>query len=345
MLQWIPVRPSEYLKWGLRYVIVLSLATSWAQFEPFYDMLTNVPGSIGAQLIDAAGAPTLNAALDAMVTGIFDFSDRAAAESGFLSISITSVLLVVIGALMACVAILVSAFAKIGLAMAVSIAPIFIATALFRSTSDLFTTWSRFTLGFALIPLVLAGVMGAIIGIGEEMLAQIEGAVDLTDAAGFLIVVRDDGQVPTMVNGLAGSVVATANGIREARMAGSVATGAVSAGFKGVAGAYHAAKPTVAQAASAVGAARAADGGVKDRVNAALEDWRGSSEARKSNIERNRKRAAILGRETSWADRREAGRAAVLQHTHENQLQRRSQAGAAEPVAQWAGPGTSEPTA
>ena len=64
---------------------MLSVATTWSQFLPFYDMLTNVPSSIGAALLDAAGAPTLNAALDAMVTSIFDFSDRAADESGFFS--------------------------------------------------------------------------------------------------------------------------------------------------------------------------------------------------------------------------------------------------------------------
>ncbi|PJN94293.1 hypothetical protein CNY89_15370, partial [Amaricoccus sp. HAR-UPW-R2A-40] len=115
-----------------------------------------------------------------MVTSIFDFSDRAADESGFFSISLLSIVLAIVGALMACVAILVAGIAKIGLAMAVSLAPLFIASLLFRGTSDLFTSWAKFTLGFAMIPMVLAGVMGAIVGIGGTLIDQIENAATLT---------------------------------------------------------------------------------------------------------------------------------------------------------------------
>ncbi|PJN96387.1 NADH-quinone oxidoreductase subunit G, partial [Amaricoccus sp. HAR-UPW-R2A-40] len=68
----------------------------------------------------------------------------------------------------------------------------------------------------AMIPMVLAGVMGAIVGIGGTLIDQIENAATLTDAAGFLIVALAAiflmSQVPTMVNGLAGTVVATASG-------------------------------------------------------------------------------------------------------------------------------------
>ena len=151
----------------MRYLIILAVATSWSQFLPFYDMLTNVPSSVGARLLDVSGTVSLNEALDTMVTSIFDFSDRAADESGFFSISLLSIILAIVGALMACVAILVAGIAKVGLAMAVSLAPLFIASLLFRGTSDLFSSWAKFTLGFALIPLVLAGVMGVIVGIGE----------------------------------------------------------------------------------------------------------------------------------------------------------------------------------
>ncbi|MER2509223.1 MAG: type IV secretion system protein, partial [Amaricoccus sp.] len=242
MMQWVPLRVTDFAKWGVRYLIILAVATSWGQFLPFYDMLTNVPGSIGAKLLAVSGATSLNSALDQMVTAIFNFSDRAADESGFFSISLLSIVLAIVGALMACVAILVAAIAKVGLAMAVSLAPIFIASLLFKGTSDLFSSWAKFTLGFALIPLVLAGVMGAIVGIGGAMIAEVNDAITLTDAAGFLIVALAAiflmSQVPTMVNGLAGTVVATASGVREARqLAGGV--GMAGGGAKAVARAAH----------------------------------------------------------------------------------------------------------
>ena len=59
---------------------------------------------------------------------------------------------------------------------------------MFRATSNLFESWVRFTIGFALIPLVMAGVVGAVVGIGQGMIGDAASATDLEDAAGFLIV-------------------------------------------------------------------------------------------------------------------------------------------------------------
>ena len=322
IMQWAPLRVTDFAKWSVRYLIILAVATSWSQFLPFYDMLTNVPSSIGAALLEASSDTTLNGALDEMVTSIFDFSDRAADESGFFSISMLSILLAIVGALMACVAILVSGIAKIGLAMAVSLAPIFIATLLFRGTSDLFNSWAKFTLGFALIPMVLAGVMGVIIGIGTSLIDQIDSAFTLTDAAPFLIVAMAAiflmSQVPTMVNGLAGTVVATASGVREARqMAGGVAM--AGGGAKAIARAAH---PAMAAAASAVGAARAAEGGIGARAQAGAQEMVQAYEARKKSRENAQARMATIGRRTSMGDDFEAGQAGMLQFARERTRQR-----------------------
>ena len=327
IMQWAPLRVTDFAKWGVRYLIILTVATSWSQFVPFYDMLTNVPSSVGASLLDVSATTTLNGALDQMVTSIFDFSDRTADESGFFSISLLSIILAIVGSLMACVAILVAGIAKVGLAMAVSLAPLFIASLLFRGTSDLFSSWAKFTLGFAMIPLVLAGVMGAIVGIGTSLLGTINNAATLTDAAGFLIVAMAAiflmSQVPTMVNGLAGTVVATASGVREARqMAGGVAM--AGGGAKAIARAAH---PAIAAAASAVGAARAAEGGVGARAQAGAQEMVQAYEARKKSRERTQTRMATMGRRTSMGDDFEAGQAGMLQFVRER-TRRRAEASA-----------------
>ncbi|MFK7846055.1 MAG: type IV secretion system protein [Rhodothermales bacterium] len=233
LFQFVPVRMSSYVTWGVRYVMVLSVATSWAQFQPIYDILTNTPGSIGAALIDATGSPNLNSALDQMVTEIFNFSDRANEQSGWLGISLTAVVLIVLGAMMACVAILVSALAKVGLAMSVSFAPVFIACLLFNATRSLFESWTRFTIGFALIPLVLAGVMGAVIGVGQNLVGTVSGASEMSQAAGFIIVIFAAifmmFNIPSLVTGLAGTIVTTGTGVAEARAAGRMARDTVTA--------------------------------------------------------------------------------------------------------------------
>lgn len=233
ILQFVPIRMSSYLTWAVRYVLVLSVATTWSQFQPIYNILTNTPGDIGAALLTATSAPNLNLAMDEMVTAIFDFSDRASEESGWLGISLTSVVLIVLGALMACIAILVSALAKVGLAMAVSFAPIFIASLLFSATRSLFESWTRFTIGFALIPLVLAGVMGSFIGVGQSLVGGAGGASTISAAAGFIIVIFAAifmmFNIPSLVTGLAGTIVTTGTGIAEARAAARSASNTITA--------------------------------------------------------------------------------------------------------------------
>ena len=170
----------------------------------------------------------------------------------------------VLGALMACVAILVSALAKIGLAMAISFAPIFIASLLFNATRQLFEAWTRFTLGFALIPLVLAGVMGAVIGVGQSLVSTASGATEISQAAAFIIVVFAAVfmmyQIPSLVTGLAGSIVTTGTGLAEARaatrQAQGMANGAVGIATAPVRMGYSAAARSDAgkQASEAVGA-------------------------------------------------------------------------------------------
>jgi|GEM_PF-334553 len=243
ILQFVPIRMSSYFTWGIRYVMILSVATTWSQFQPIYTILTNTPGDIGAALLTATNAPNLNLAMDEMVTAIFDFSDRASEESGWLGISLTSVVLIVLGALMACVAILISALAKVGLAMAVSFAPVFIACLMFNATRSLFESWTRFTIGFALIPLVLAGVMGSVIGVGQSLVGGAGSASTISAAAGFIIVIFAAifmmFNIPSLVTGLAGTIVTTGTGVAEARAAArnatNTATSPVRTAYSGVA--------------------------------------------------------------------------------------------------------------
>ncbi|MEO1143558.1 MAG: type IV secretion system protein, partial [Pseudomonadota bacterium] len=212
IMQFHPIKMGQFVTWGIRYVIILAVATSWAQFQPIYRILTEVPNSYGGALLSATGfgVPTtggLNAAMDEMVTSIYAYSDRANEESGILSIGLAGFALWLLGSLMACVAIIISAIAKIGLAMAISLAPIAIVSMMFRATKQFFESWSRFTLGFALIPLVLAGVMGAVLSVASNLLGSADNATDLSEGAGFIIVVLAAifmmYQIPTLVSGLA----------------------------------------------------------------------------------------------------------------------------------------------
>lgn len=321
MMQFRPMAMGSLLAWFVRFVVVLSVASSWTQFTPIFNILTNVPDSYGGALLNAAGvaggspsAPSnsLTVSMDNMVTSIFDFSDRANEASSFLSISISAIIMWVLGAFMATVAIIVSAIAKVGLAMSVSLAPIMIATLMFRGTSQLFESWTRFTLGFALIPLVLAGIMGAIIAIANMQISTIGSAADLSAAAGFLIVVLAAifmmAQVPTLVSGLAGSIVAAAGSAfvgGAARWGFNRAAGAVS----GTASAARGATSRVLAARREGQFAREQDGTGGDIARARLAGLRQNSFVRASRREELRLRKLPGAQQSSSTGRSDVAQA------------------------------------
>jgi len=328
LVQWVPIRVSDYLKWGLRYVILTAIATSWAQFAPIYNIVTNVPAELGASLMGMVNAPNLNGAFDAMITTLFDFSDRLSDEASYFSISMAAIIVWVIGGLMAAAAIIVIALGKIGLGMAIALAPIFIPALMFRATSNLFESWVRFTIGFALIPLVMAGVVGAVVGIGQSMINQAQGATALENASGFLIVgvgaVFMTLMVPTLVNGLSGTITATANGV------------AMAMGGAGLA---------VAGTAAGIGAARAGKQAVAPKLNAELGAWAAGRDAKASggssvearSAERARQKGirqkyasghseynAYHGKQASAVDRFKAANAGQRHENRVSPLQRKS---------------------
>ena len=118
-------------------------------------------------------------------------------------------------------------------------------------------------------------------------------------------------QVPTLVNGLAGTFVATANGVAIARGG----AGAAQGGMKSM---TQMATPRIAQLGSAVGAANAAGGGVGTRVGAAMQDAKQTSAAMRENREKIGQRNMERGQRTSFGERNEAGRAAMVQQVREN---------------------------
>ena len=223
---------------------------------------------------------SLQSCLLVIASGVLSCASVGLLDSASLHISRSRV--------MAAAAIIVIALGKIGLGMAIALAPIFIPTLMFRATSNLFESWVRFTLGFALIPLIMAGVVGAIVGIGQGLMSQAATAADLEDAAGFIIVgvgaVFMTLQVPTLVNGLSGTITATANGVAMAIGGAGLAVGAAAAGYGGARAIKQAAAPyvggkikahQVGQSASAAGGnyweGRAAE---QERQNSAMSMWK-----------------------------------------------------------------------
>ncbi len=325
LTQMTPIRFGEYLKWGLRYVILTAVATSWAQFEPIYDIVTNTPGELGAKLMGNVNAPNLNTAFDQMISTMYQFSDRLADQASIIfGVSLASITVWVIGSLMAASAIIVIALGKLGLGMAIALAPIFIPALMFKATSNLFESWVRFTLGFALIPLVMAGVVGAIVGIGQGMILEASGASDLEGAGGFLIVgvgaIFMTLMVPTLVNGLSGTITATANGVGMAMGAAGIAAGGAAVATTAIKKGYDTLSPTAGRMLEVGAAGKRAGAAGENAVEARNAERQRQKQHRLKYAQGASERAAYHGKKASAGDRFAAANAG---QRHENRKSRR----------------------
>jgi type IV secretion system protein VirB6 len=220
LMQFRQIQFSEYFDWCIKYLLILMMATVWSNFEPIYRIISEVPGSYGGALLQAAGSgdgSPIGDQLDKFAERIFSVADEwmgwgSLTDLGSLLIGI---MLTIIAAILVFVSVVVIAIGKVGLAMAMSLAPLFIGLLIFKQTSELFSSWTKFTLGFAMIPLVIAGILGVMLGVVTAMNEnQPHGAYSYAVALGLIVLACTFlmWNVPQLVQQLSGSMVGGVGG-------------------------------------------------------------------------------------------------------------------------------------
>ena len=147
---------SDYLTWMLRFVMISSVVTSWAFFSEIYKILTVVPPEIAGAMIPGGSTGDVWAKADDLLN-LFSRSDETCGISA-LGACLRSLIGFIVYAAFALIVIVIVGGAKIGLAFSIGMAPVFVATLLFRATANLFEAWVKFTMSFALTPLIAAGL-------------------------------------------------------------------------------------------------------------------------------------------------------------------------------------------
>jgi type IV secretion system protein VirB6 len=287
LMQFRTIQFSEYFNWSVKYILILMFATTWANFAPIYDIVTNVPSSYGGALLNstgfgAGGDTGIYQQMDSFVASIFEMAKVSMKRGGLFNLTpkIVGVVLAILGAFFVVAAVIIMCIGKIGLAMAFSLAPLFIASLMFKPTSELFHSWSKLTIGFAMIPLVVASIMGIVLGLSKALLgswAADGGGFNFSDLAGFLIMILASvfllWQVPMLVQSLSGSIVGGINGAAAAASAMGSAKGGAQRGMS---------------AGREMSAVKAAGGSGKDQAAAALAGARMNAGWREQRINQQR---------------------------------------------------------
>ncbi len=238
ILQFRSVNYSIYFHWLLRYLLIYAFATMWVNFQGIYNIFMEVPNdysalmlkavslhismagtAIGANMIDPSLIHDTYSAMDefghCIVWVAYDFlRDTTISDVGksIENVFLGALVLIIGGIFLAACSIIVIV-AKVGFAVAVSLAPLAIIMLMMEQTKHHFESWLRFTIGFVVVPLLTAALMTVVLYVaGEVLAASGYTAQDKDKIFGFLFIMIAAlvllFQLPTMASTLASASVA-----------------------------------------------------------------------------------------------------------------------------------------
>ncbi|MEI9402054.1 type IV secretion system protein [Mesorhizobium argentiipisi] len=225
IMEFRPINYSIYLLWGVRYILIYSFATLWVNFHGIYTILVDVPGEYTALMMRAAASPSdvgggPNSSKLINTYSAMDQFSKAILQTGEDRISNTSVwnigksvrnvalgaLIMVVGAVFTAASALCVLISKVGFAVAISLAPLAITMLMMPQTRQYFESWTRFTIGFALIPLLTTALMALVLRVFANMPKTVGGEF------GFIFIMIGVSalmtMIPTMASTLASASVA-----------------------------------------------------------------------------------------------------------------------------------------
>ena len=168
-----PMTMGSFIAFGVKLSLVGIFAQSWGNFSIVYDILVNVPQSIGNAVLNLTGAgdPSgLYASLDRILSRITEYGDAIGDNAGWVFGAFLGVLFYIIAAVFAAVGAGIIAYATIMLTAMVVVAPFAITCSMFQATSSIFDAWSRSTIGYAAMPIVTGAALGIIVAAGDQIL-------------------------------------------------------------------------------------------------------------------------------------------------------------------------------
>ncbi len=152
----------------LKALIIFQLATNWGSFTTFfYNVFTSGPEKLTTALI--GGTKPTEQLEEVFVTGVEAARNINRKAGTFDVAQIVLAVLVLLGTVfMTGIALFLLILSKMGLAILLSIAPVFLAMALWKSTQGLFQGWINYLVNYAMIPVITFAMLGLILAIMKD---------------------------------------------------------------------------------------------------------------------------------------------------------------------------------
>lgn len=161
----------------VRLLLINAFALNWVQFNVMASAIIDGLDDLGAGVVAAVGGepPTggFAAAFDAVMFNFANYLNAMTENMGWMGGAVATGVGMTMMGLVGALAGGVLIFSQIMLTLLIGIAPVMIGSSLFDASKDYFHRWLSLLVGFAMYPLVIAGVMATVIGMAEEMAATL----------------------------------------------------------------------------------------------------------------------------------------------------------------------------
>lgn len=220
VVQYRPMPLGGILWTMVKLVLIVAVGLQWSEFSKITNAVqlgmdriaAGLLGQFAGSTTSGTGASSLAQAIDNFIVSFATKANHAMEPMSWFAGAMMSTLITFLMAIVAAACALIIVFAKVIIAVYLSVAPIFIACWIFEATKDYFTRWLQATLSYMLYPVIVAAVLGGMIRI-------ISGFVDTLNAnatesisdfipfiACMIIMIISVIFIPTIVNSLSGMI-------------------------------------------------------------------------------------------------------------------------------------------
>ena len=204
----------------VRLLLINAFALNWVQFNVVATAVIDGLDQLGGAMVEGMGgtgpegAVGFAEAFDELLSTFGDYLNAATEEMGWMAGAMITALGTAIMATVGALAGGVLIFSRIMLALMIGLAPVMIAASIFEATKDYFHRWVSSLVGYAMYPLVIAGVMSTVVGMARSMMERMGDPTESDNIGAllpfFAMIFMAAGMIaaiPLIVRSLSGNVV------------------------------------------------------------------------------------------------------------------------------------------
>lgn len=176
-----------------RAMLIYTIAFKWSDYSAmFSDVLTKTPDSFASAVCSAMGGANCTSPEGSVSNGLttlwmtsFDAAKKIMSGGwGLSSIGLAFVagLLLIVTLVFIAVSCSLVLLGKLALFVILGLAPFFVAMALFEASSFLFNGWLRAAINYALVPVIVYGMLGFFFRLGQNAINNLAAMNDFTEA-------------------------------------------------------------------------------------------------------------------------------------------------------------------